>query len=486
MTTLAEKIEAAETELTALKDNLTEAVTALEAAPDEESLLAQVEELTNQVEAKTATVGALHKAEKALAARARPVNENSQAPAYAPNLKTFRDPKEGGEIMWKHATAKLLAHVERKSPEQVIAERYADDERVKATWDFVEKTAVNPAMTTVPAWAGALVREDTRGFIESMAEVSVAAALASRANSFSFDGANSIKIPTENPLGQAPSEPAWVGEAGAIPLTSFGFGSITLSPYKLAAISTMSREIVSRSTPSIEALIQNGLRKAYAKVLDNALINPAITAVANVRPASLLNGVAALTAGTGGDIDNIKADILSMLSAMSAVGLGQSPVLLLNKLDVLSASMLSDPLGNFAFRDELSSGRLLGIPVIASGHVPQRRAIMVDAAYVAMALGGIEFDVSDVATVVEANADLTAPTMANYGASGAAGAEPGRVAVDGGIKVEGTTGTGSAGYTARSLWQTYSLGIRMVSQTSFGKTNAAAAQWVDSTDWTAG
>jgi hypothetical protein len=248
----------------------------------------------------------------------------------------------------------------------------------------------------------------------------------------------------------------------------------------------MSREIVSRSTPSIEALIQNGLRKAYAKVLDNALINPAITAVANVRPASLLNGVAALTAGTGGDIDNIKADILSMLSAMSAVGLGQSPVLLLNKLDVLSASMLSDPLGNFAFRDELSSGRLLGIPVIASGHVPQRRAIMVDAAYVAMALGGIEFDVSDVATVVEANADTTAPTMANYGTDGAVGSEAGRVAVNGGIAVEGTTGTGSAGYTARSLWQTYSLGIRMVSQTSFGKTNAAAAQWVDSTDWTAG
>jgi hypothetical protein len=94
--------------------------------------------------------------------------------------------------MWKHATAKLLAHVERKPVEQVIAERYADDERVKATWDFVEKTAVNPAMTTVPAWAGALVREDTRGFIESIAEVSVAAALASRASNFSFDGANSI------------------------------------------------------------------------------------------------------------------------------------------------------------------------------------------------------------------------------------------------------------------------------------------------------
>lgn len=482
MPTLAEKIVAAEAELVTLKDGLVSATDALEGAPDEESLLAQVEELTDQVEKKTAHVAALKKAESALASRAQrtdPVN----APAVIPHLRQLRDPKKGGEIMWKHATAKLLAYVEKKPVEQIIAERYDDDERVKATYEhnMILKTAVNPAMTTVPAWAGALVREDTRGFMEALTEVSVAAALASRVNALDFAGANSIKIPYENPLAATPTEPAWVGEGGVIPLTSFSFGSLTLNPYKLAAITTMTREIVDRSTPAIEGIVQNLLRKAYAKVVDQALLALVAPAVVNVRPASLYHGVAATTAGAGTGDENVRADVLALLSKLAAAGLGANPVLIGNKLDFLSAGMMVNAMGEFLFKSDVASNNLMGIPIIGSGHVPLHQLGIVDADYVAMALGAIEFDVSDVATVTEANADATPPTQ-SVDFTGAL-ATAGQVGVNAGIKVGPQAGAGAAGVTTRSLWQTYSLGIRMVAETSWGKLNPAAAQYIAATDW---
>jgi len=347
----------------------------------------------------------------------------------------------------------------------------------------IEKTAINPAMTTVPAWAGALVREDTRGFIESLVMTSVAAGLAPSTVSLDFDGFGGIKIPVEDPLPATPTEPAWVGEGGAIPLTAFSFGSQTINPYKLAAISTMSREIVDRSNPSIEQIIQNSLRKAYSKVLDQALITSTITAIANVRPAALTNGIAALVPGAGAPDANVRADIYKLLAALTAAGLGQRPVLMVNNLDLLGARMLVNAMGEFVFRDELANGTLLSIPVVASGHVPKGTVIMADGAYVATAFGAIDFNVSDVATVTEANADATPPTQADDG-TGAAGVA-GVVPVNAGIGVAGASagGAAAAGYSARSLWQTYSLGIRMVAVTSWAKLNAQAVQWMQNVIW---
>jgi HK97 family phage major capsid protein len=481
---LAERIVAAETALVTTKDSLTVAVTALEAAPNEESLLAQVEELTLSVEKQATTIGALRNAEKALALRAAPAgNEGSAggAPAIITNLKSLRAAPKGGELLWKHATAKLLAHVERKPVEQVLEERYGNDQRVKASFDFTTKTAVPLADTTTAGWAAELVREDMRGFIESLTEVSVAASLASSTENFTFDGAGSISIPTENPLAANPTEPAWVGEGGVIPLTSFGFGSTKLQPHKLAAITTMSKEITQRSTPAIEAIVQNLLRKAYAKVLDHALLTPAFAAVAGIRPASLYNGVTPTAAGAGAPDENIRADILALLSKHTAAGLGVRPVLIGNNQNFLSAGMMVNALGDFLYRDELNGGRLLGISRIASGHVPLNQLGMVDAAYIAMAMGAIEFDVSEVATVTEANADAVAPTQA-MDAAGALGTA-GEVPPDKGIHIHGSTGAATTGYTARSLWQTYSLGIRMVAQVSWGKLNPAAAQYIAAVKW---
>ncbi len=469
---LSDRIISAETELTSLKDALVQSTTALEAAPQEEALLVQVEELATQVEKQDATVTALKKAETALASRAASVV--SGAPAVISNMK--KDSKGDGSMLWKMAAAKTLAFTGRKSVEEVISERYADDQALKAVMEYTSKSVVNPAMTTTTGWAAELVQTDIQGFMNSLRTVSVAAELASKSQQLSFGGYDSITVPMRNALGATLTEPAWVGEAGAIPLTQFAFGSAKINRYKLAAITTMSKEITQRSTPAIEGLLRDALTEAYAQVLDAAMLSNA-AAVNGVRPDGLLQGVVGVASTAGGGEAAVIADMKLAITAMTNARLGARPVLIVPTANRLSLSLMMNPLGQRAFADEISAGRLLGVEVISSQHVPTNTAILIDASTIATAFDTPEFDVSDVATVVESNASGTAPTMAATTAQAAIGAvgTAGQVPVNSGIAVAGSTGAASTGFQSRSLWQTYSVGIRMVAPTSWARLRGAAA-----------
>jgi HK97 family phage major capsid protein len=300
--------------------------------------------------------------------------------------------------------------------------------------------------------------------------LSAAAALASRATTLDFGGFDSIKIPMRaarqagNTLGGA-----FVGEAGAIPLGRIAVSSKTLSRYKMAVISTFTRELADRSTPAIEAVIRQAILDDTAIELDTAMFD-ANAAVAGVRPAGLLNttGGYAGAAGTGtagGGPDAVIGDIQMMLNAMVAAGVGARPVLFLNSQDAMSVGMMQTPLGEMMFATDLAAGRVLGVEVVKSLNMTQGTAILVDASNVAIAVDPTQFSVSDVATVIEASADTTAPTMAGnaVGAAkpGAVGTA-GQVPQDGGIPVSG--GVGAARGTApvpevRSLWQTLTYSV---------------------------
>lgn len=475
---LAERIKAAEAELLSLKDALVDSTKALEAAPDEESLLAQVEELSAKVEKQTATVDALKRAEAALAARAKVASEQVVgAPAQISSTKNTNRP---GDLIFKMGVASLVSFVKKQPIQATLEERYKGDNALAAFADYVQKTAVNPAMTNVAGWAQELVQTDVQGFLDALKNTSVAAAVASRALQLNFGGFNSITVPRRNPHGATLTEPAWVGEAGVIPLTQFSFGAAVINRYKLAAITTFSREIAERSTPAIEGLLRSALSDAYSDVLDAAFLS-ATAAVANVRPAGVLNGVTAIAGTAGGTEAAVRADVKAAMAAMMGNRMGARPILLLNTVDRLAVSMMTNPLGETPFSGELAAGRLLGMDVISSSNVPKGTMIVIDAAALATAFDAPMFDVSDVATVTEANADGTAPTQAT-GPAGALGTA-GQVPENGGIKVSGATGAATTGYTARSLWQTYSLGIRMVAPTSWALLRPNAVEVVDNLTW---
>jgi len=469
---LADRIVATEAELVSLKDQLVESTKALEAAPDEQSLLAMVEELTSKVEKQSATVGALKKAESALASRAAAAAP--AAPAVITNIK--RDGKADGSLFWKMAAAKTIAYAQRKQVDEVLATRYQGDDQLKASFDYVEKSVVNPAMTTTTGWAAELVQSDIQGFMNTLRTTSVAAELAAKSQQLNFNGHDSIVVPMRNPLGATLTEPAWVGEAGVIPLTQFSFGSAKINRYKLAAITTMSKEIAERSTPAIEGLLRDALTEAYGQVLDNALLS-AGAAVTGVRPDGLLQGVTTGTGTAGGGEAAVMSDMRTMITAMTNARLGARPVLIVNSANRLNLSLMMNPLGQRAFADEVSAGRLLGIEIISSMHVPANTAILVDASTIATAFDAPTFDISDVATITESNASAVAPTQAATSPQAAIGAvgTAGQVPVNSGIAVSGSTGAASTGYQSRSLWQTHSLGVKMVAPTSWARLRGVAA-----------
>jgi hypothetical protein len=260
-------------------------------------------------------------------------------------------------------------------------------------------------------------------------------------------------------------------EGGAIPIGSLSISSKLVNKYKLAEILTTTLELKERSVVDIEALFRRAILRAYSKVLDNAILDNS-AAVPGVRPAGLLNGLTGANAGTGvstGGVASVTADISAMVGALLANNQGAVPVLLMNNQDRMSLSFVTSALGEFMFQDQLGAGQVLGVPVVSSARVPAGTVVMVDVSSLAMILDAPMFDISQVAAVVEANADTTPPTMADDG-SGAVGTA-GQVQDGIPLHEAGASGAGAPAVavnsTARSLWQTFSEGVRMVAPTSF-------------------
>ena len=485
---IAEKIAAKQERLIAIKDELTTIKGLLESDDAEDLSGEQIERLdmlTEEQDAVIKSVEALEQIEANLAKKAQPVQK-----AQAMNYNTggaFPTEEKGGSLLAKHAAIELIAHMERKHPEQVISERYAHDDRVKAVFSTINKTAVLPANTTTAGWAAELVQNDVRGFMRDLEPVSAFAALRSRALPLDFGTANSITIPNKT-KGNRDMAPAFVGEGGVIPVGKTSFGSTTLNRYKLAIISNFTNELLQQSTPNIETLVRQAMLDDTAFKLDQAFFD-ARPAVAGVRPAGILNGVTA-TASAGSTAPDVITDLKVLLNAMTTANLGAKPVIVMNSNHVLGLSTTLTSTGSFMFRDEIRSGTLLGVPIIASTNIAAGTVMIVDADSIAIANATPEFMVSDQATLVQANADGTAPTMAgadNDYTGGALGTA-GEVKPDGGIIVTGDTtgapaGASVAGYQALSMYQVYSTAVRMVLPTSWGQMRSGAVASLSSVAW---
>ena len=484
---ISEKIAAKNERLVAVKDELTELKALVESADSEELSSDQIERvdvLTEEQDAVIKSIESLQKIEENLAKKAQPVS-GSFAPATG---GAFPVEEKGGDLIIRSAVIDLIAHLSKASPEQVIAERYSHDDKLKAVHSTINKSAVMPADTTTAGWAAELVRNDIRGFLTDLEPVSVYAQLRAAGTGLDFGTANSVTIP-RRAAGDRGVAPAFVGEGGVIPVGKMSLASQTLNRYKVGVISNFTNELLQQSTPNIETLVRQAIIDDTSYKLDMALLDAA-AAVAGVRPASILNGVTG-TASSGSTAADIITDLRVLLDAMQAANLGAQPVLIMNSSRVLGLSTVLNATGQFMFRDEVAQGRLLGVPLIVSTNVPAEQVIIVDAGSFAAANGTPEFAVSDQATLVQANADGTAPTMAGdgssapYGNSDALGTA-GEVQPSSGTAVVGAAdpATGaSAGYTALSMYQVYSTAVRMVLPTSWALLRPGAVDQITGAQW---
>jgi HK97 family phage major capsid protein len=488
---IAARIAEKKAKLVAIKDGMVLLNKKLEAdsayeLTDEES--ATVELLSAEAVTISKAIENLTEVEKSIALNAQPVNlpagiNVNRGIANGPHAK--KEPV--ASMLIKGATVQLIAHLEKKHPEQVIAERYSDDDRVLPVHKHLTKSATGNASTTQVGWANELIRDEIGAFLETLVPVSAYAALRAAGTPLDFGGAQSITIPRRggNPTDMAG---AFVGENGAIPVGRTTLGSTKLNRYKMAVISTFTNELLERSTPSIEALVRQAIVEDTGISLDNALLD-ASAAVVGVRPASILNGVAG-QASAGNTAADVITDLKFLMSYLATANIGAAPYLLINPVRLISLSTLTNATGTFIFRDEIAGGRLMGMQFISSTNVPSTQVIIIDASSFSGANDAPDFTVSDQATLVMANADGTAPTQAGDATDGTGGdlGTAGQVPAGGGIAVTGNgtgapAGTSVTNYQAMSMFQTYSTAVRMILPTSWGMSRPNVINRITGVGW---
>jgi HK97 family phage prohead protease/HK97 family phage major capsid protein len=457
-TTLSKRIEGAQQHLVQLQDQFNELLEKLgDAQPDETQMTTQ-EELNKQIELAQRNLGNLQKAEAQLgrtSERTDGEGERREQPRRPFNLPAKKvNPLE---YLIRQGAVAMYAHVHHL-PVMQVAERFYPDEATKAFVDYAAKAATAPALTTVPGWAQELVQTVFAAFQELLLPASIFPRLSASGLSLSFGRAGKIVVPTRS---RTPTiAGSFVGEGQPIPVRQGAFTSSTLTPKKMAVITSWSREMDEYSLPAIEGVLRQAIQEDTAISLDTVLIdtNPATA----VRPAGIRNGVTGLTPTAGGGFNALVADLKALIGALLTATAGniRNVVILMNPLQALSISLTQAPsvVGVFPFAAQIESGKLLMATVIVSGTVPPGMVIALDAAdFVSVGSETPRFEVSDQATL-----HLEDTTPANITTPGA----PPTVAAP-----------------VVSMFQTDSLALRLIMPMNWVLRRAGVVSWVDAVTW---
>lgn len=460
--TLSQRIKAAHDEYNSLRDRLAELTEKDDLSQDD---IARADELPGEIEQAKQLIDRLERQEKALAPRPNGGN-GTQAVAREPQAEVkhgeiieprrpfamARKKPEPEDYVYRSLVAWTSAVGSREPLEKVLRDRYQSDEMT----NIVLRAAVNPALTTVAGWAQELVAQANIGFLDRLVPDFIYPRLAGAGVKYTFGpGAGTIKIPTRTTSQTLAG--AWVGEGAPKPVKRASFSSITLTPFKMAVISTFSEEMALYSTPAIEGIIRQGMSDDTGIALDTYLIDA--VAASATRPAGLLNGVTPLTAtATGTVTEKMIADLKQLVAAIIAAGGGRNIVILLNPAQSMGLGFAQTTTGDFLFTGTDEAGSKFNVTFITSLTVPAGRVIAVDAADFATATGDTpRFAVSNEATL---HMEDTNPL-----AIGTAGA-PATVAAP-----------------TQSLFQTDTIAIRLTMYITWAMRRTGMVQTIASVGW---
>jgi len=450
---LSKRIEGAQQYLVQLQDQFQDLLDKLgDAQPDDVQMTAQ-EELNKQIESAQRNLGNLHKAEATLATTSERSTNDKGNPEPRRPFSVPAKKVNPVEYLVRQGVAAYFAHRDRLPIAQVL-QQYYPDEATKAFVDYTTKAATAPAMTTVTGWAAELVQQVNAAFMELLLPASVYPQLSAAGLSLSFGRAGKIVVPTRNKTPTIAG--SFVGEGQPIPVRQGQFVAVTLTPKKMAVITSWTRELDEHSLPAVEGLLRQAIQEDTAMSLDAVLLdtNPATA----IRPAGIRNGVAGLTPTTGGGFDAVVADMKQLIGALLTATNGniRRVMLIMNPLQALSISLAQAPAVNgvFPFQAQIDQGRLLMTTVIVSGTVPPGMVIAIDAAdFVSVGADTPRFEVSDQATL---HMEDTAPLPI----------------------VDGTPAT-----PVRSLWQTDSLALRLILPMNWTIRRPGMVAWIDAVTW---
>ena len=189
------------------------------------------------------------------------------------------------------------------------------------------KAAVSAGNTTDGTWAGPI----------APSRPMLAAHLGAADRQAVLPRLGAVRVPTTNAVGAAQTAGAtgyWVGESGPKPLSPLGFAALSLTPDKIAADLAATAELLRIANARILELIEKASVKAVTETWDTALLDPANAGIAGVKPASLTNGLVAIT--PAGDFQNQVGQVLAAISG----GAPTKPALVVSLQNALRSSAL--------------------------------------------------------------------------------------------------------------------------------------------------
>jgi HK97 family phage prohead protease len=471
--TIAQKIQAAQQNLSILRDSLNELAAKDELDAEEtkryqEELPQQIEDARRALEAHRRVERSLVDDSPAMTVERQPERREPEilAPltSTAPVLqngdgrKLFAVPKkklEPGDFVARALAAWTKAHVTKDPLEKVLRDGYGSDEMT----NIVLRAAVNPAMTTVATWAAELVQTSNVDYLDRLIPNFIFPQLKAMGVSYTFGNNGVLKIPVRAATPTLAG--AWTAEGGAKPVKRASFSTVSLTPTKLSIISTFSEEMATYGMPSIEGIIRQAMSDDTGIALDTYLIDN-VAASAGVRPAGLLNGVTPITASAATPATAAMiADLKALVAAITAAGGGgRGPIaILLNPAQALALGFAQTTTGDFVFSTAEQAASKFGVRFIVSNTVTAGRVIAVDAADFATALGDVpRFAVSTEATLHEE--DTTPLALAT-----------------------GAQGSGVVASPMRSLFQTDAVAIRMSLYVSWVMRRASMVQTIAAVTW---
>ncbi len=222
MPNLSERIETAQTELTTLRDTLTEHL------KGDDTDATVITELSDQIEAKEAAIASLKRAETALATKSaaaatttvEKTGGDQRRPFAAPAKKT-----QPQDLIIRAAVVQVLSHIEKRSLTDVLASRYGEDDTIKTMLDVTTKSATVPATTTATGWAAELVQTATLDFIDTLVAKSIYPVLRDLGGRFTFGRNGVISIPARSATPSIAG--SFVGQGAPIPVRQGAFSAST-------------------------------------------------------------------------------------------------------------------------------------------------------------------------------------------------------------------------------------------------------------------
>ena len=462
MSPLTKRIEETEARLVQLRDGLT---AHLESVDDEnvtDTDLATTQEFNKKIADQEALYESLKQSETKLGKTTEAGDGSTRTiTSKTGERRPFAlAPKkmEPLEFLVRAGTVRALARSMQISIDEARVKAYGEDEVTKAVCDLTLKAASAPAMTTVTGWAAELVQQIVTDLMPTLLPSAVYPTLSSLGLQLTFGRNGRIIIPTRSLTPTVAG--SFVGEGAPIPVRQAAFTSQTLTPKKMAVISTWTREMDEHSIPAIEGLLREAIQQDTAVSIDSVLLDT--NAATAIRPAGLRNGIVGLTPTAGGGFDALIGDLKGLTGAILTATNGniRNMVFIMNPQQALSIGFIQppNPSGLFPFRDEINNNRLNGRPLIQSGTVPLGTVICLDAAdYVSINGDTPRFEISDQATL---HMEDTSP--ANIGSAGT----PPVVAAP-----------------VQSMFQTDSLALRLILPMNWAMRRQGVVAWVAGVTW---